>query len=54
MNYKIIRDCEFCGEKVKEEFQPVCDDCREALKDLVLERKKYNNKYKNGNPGWKK
>ena len=51
LDYKIIRDCEFCGEKVKEEFQPICDDCKEALKDLVLERKKYNNKYKNGNPG---
>jgi hypothetical protein len=33
------KNCAFCKTALKWQDNPVCDDCMEALKTLVLERK---------------
>ena len=40
------KHCEICGEKIDIWTQPMCYDCLEALKELILEKKEYIKKYK--------
>ena len=37
---KIIRKCEFCNIDTTDLNKPVCNECAEALKELVLEQRK--------------
>lgn len=34
------RDCEICGEHIDDWNKPMCVSCLDALKELILERKK--------------
>lgn len=52
INYKIKtsfgKSCEICGEQTDGWSYPTCNECMEALKELVIERKEYIKKHKNG------
>ena len=37
---KLIRNCEFCGVNTTDLNKPTCNECIEALKELVLEHRK--------------
>jgi len=44
-------ECSFCGDKTEGIGKFICEECSNALKELVLEKKEYIKKYKSGNPG---
>ena len=40
------KDCQVCGETIDAFTQVMCEDCMEALKELILEKKEYIKKHK--------
>jgi len=44
-------ECSFCGDKTEGVGKFICEECSNALKELILEKKEYIKKYKSGNPG---
>jgi len=36
---RIGKDCEICGEHIDEWNKPICDECFDILKQLILEKK---------------
>ena len=41
-------NCEICGETTKE-YRPICDKCMNALKDLILEKRRLNEESREDN-----